>query len=290
MIKRILVGVCRSPAQSAVAPITVSIAARHHACVTAHPMIDANELAPLRPPSTGVFPSKIKARQELFDKAAEELAGPLRAFREQITGAGLAYEERGAVDGAQAAEAGAEAFDLTLANAWRFQDLLILSSAPWLAGEKAPRDVTAVLHALANGVRPILAVPPYAAGRCDKAMVALSGSLDSAKALKQFVQLAPWPDMALHLVTAGTPKNGGSAEDLLAEAAAFAQEHGFTVTTAALADAKKRSELLLREASDCGADVLVLGSSISRFLMRERFGTHVQQLTAGFAGPVFLSH
>ena len=47
------------------------------------------------------------------------------------------------------------------------------------------------------------------------ALVAHSGSLESAKALKQFVQLQFYPGTEMHLVTAGSPKSGEAPQVLL---------------------------------------------------------------------------
>ncbi|MEM7170553.1 MAG: universal stress protein [Pseudomonadota bacterium] len=280
MIKRILAGVCRSPAQSAIVPMVTDLAANHSASVTGLALLDQEKIAPSRPPSTGVFSSKLKEREEVLSQAQQDNVRPLASLREAIEASGQAYDEQ-QVDGE---------FDESLRRIWSFQDLLVLSNTPWFAGEKTPRAPITLLQALADGIRPIISVPPYAGTDRQKALVALSGSLDSAKAMKHFVQLRPWPDIALHLVTVGEPKNAHSATELLNDAQGYATAHGFTVSTAALADTKDKTSALFQEAASVGADTLVVGSSYSRFLLREKFGSNVQQILAKFEGAVFLSH
>lgn len=280
MIKRILVGVGQSPAQTALAPIVMDIAARNQAEVTGMALIDREHLAPSRPPTTGVFQSKIKEGEDILKAALEDIAGPVRNLRESAEAQGVAFQEIG-IDTDLVSAVG---------NAWQFQDLLVLSSHPWLGGEKAPRDVTAVLRFLVAGIRPILAVPGFEAKPRKKAMVALSGSLESAKAMKHFVQLGLWPEMTLHLVTVGSPKNGEAPDRFLAGAADYVKAHGLEATTSVLEAAKDRSAALLSEAAAVEADTLILGSSYRRFLAMERFGTHAQELLEKFDGALFLSH
>ena len=93
-MKRIMVGVCRSPAQAAIAPIAIDIALRHQALVTAMALIDPDRVAPGRPPSAGVFPSKIKEQEETLARALEETAGPLRVLRESAARDGVEFLEK----------------------------------------------------------------------------------------------------------------------------------------------------------------------------------------------------
>ncbi len=280
MITRILVGVCRSPAQSAIAPIAVDTAARSQAVLTGMALVDSDRLVPSRPPTTGVFTSKLKEQAETLSRAYEDAGPPMRNLQESAERAGVAFREERIESG----------LDRTLSSAWQFQDLLLLANRPWLGGEESPRDVSTVLHFLAAGIRPILAVSPFAPSERRKVMVALSGSLESAKAMKHFAQMKPWPDIAVHLVTVGAPKSEKQPERLLSEAADYISSHGLEATTSVLDDAKDRVALLEREAAAVGADTLVLGSSYKRFLAMERFGTHALQLLHRFQGAIFLSH
>ena len=280
MIKRILVGVCQSPSQFAIAPIVIDIASRNQAVVTGMALLDTDRLVPPRSPTTGVFPSRLKAQADTLTKAYEDVGAPLRNLRESAVAADAVFQEERVESG----------IDRAIGNAWQFQDLLVISNRPWFAGEKSPRDVTAVLHFLVEGIRPILAVSPYAQSQRKKAMVALSGSLESAKAMKHFVRLGLWPEISVHLVTSGAPKSDKGPEHLLSAAADYATAHGLEATTSVLEDGKDRTSVLVREAEKVGADTLVLGSSYRRFLNMERFGNHAQELLRRFEGVVFLSH
>ena len=280
MIKKILVGVCRSPAQAALTPIVVDIASRNQAQITAVALLDSDRLVPVRPPATGVYSSKLDEQKKTLARALEQMVSPLRTLRQSAEEDGVAFQERQVE----------KSLESSISAVWQFNDLIVLSSAPWYAGEKGPRDATQVLHFLVKGIRPILAISPYAPAHPRMAMVALSGSLESAKAMKHFAQLMPWSNLPVHLVTIGSPKNGEQPDRLLSEAAGYVTAHNLKATTSVLEDSKDRTEVLLREAKAVGADALVLGSSYRRFLSVERFGANARNLLARFEGAIFLSH
>jgi nucleotide-binding universal stress UspA family protein len=166
----------------------------------------------------------------------------------------------------------------------------VLSTRPWPLGEASALRETSVLRLIASGVRPVVAVPPHAPAAPDKIAVALSGSLESAKAMKHVLQLGIWPDAGLHLITSAPPKTGEPVEQLLQNAADYAAAYGIDVTTAVIDRPEDRTTAIMDEAAKAGAQALVIGSSYKRFLAVQRFGSHAQELMQKFPGPIFISH
>ena len=128
----------------------------------------------------------------------------------------------------------------------------------------------AIVKLVTQGVRPILAVAEeYRPVK--KALIAYSGSMESAKAIRHFLHLKPWPDVSLHMVHF---KEGNEREPfLLKDAAEFCQAHGFEVQTD-LVDGQARTDLL-PFAQDVDADVIVMGNSVQKTLVKHLLGDTV---------------
>ena len=166
----------------------------------------------------------------------------------------------------------------------------MLSTRPWPLGEPSALRETSVLRLIASGVRPIIAVPAHAPAEPNKVAVALSGSLESAKAMKHMLQSGVWPDASVHLIISAPPKSGEPAEQLLRNAAGYAAAYGVDVTTSEIDRPEDRSSAIIGEAVSAGAQALVIGSSYKRFLAVQRFGSHAQELLQKFPGALFVSH
>ena len=280
MIKRVLVGVCQSPAQNDMASLAVAIAQNAGASVTGLAVVDADRIAPVSPAVTGVYSSQIKQRESELAAARDQANVHMAPLRQAVEAAGVPFHEM-KLEGDSAD---------VLQDAWRFQDLFLMANRPWPPGERTAMQVTAVLRLIASGVRPVIAVPPGAAAAPKTVMVAMSGSLECAKSMKNLLQMNIWPDASLHLVTSAPVKTGEPAEQLLEHAAAFAQSYGRETSTQIIDRPADRTGALLGAAEEVGAEAIVIGSSYKRFLAVQRFGSHAQELLQRFPGAVFVSH
>jgi nucleotide-binding universal stress UspA family protein len=121
-------------------------------------------------------------------------------------------------------------------------------------------------------------------------LVAYNGSLESAKAMKQFVQFALWPDATLEIVCVGNAKTREPTDQMLAEAAAYCRAHGFEARPVRLTSADHPHAALRDRAEGGRADLIVLGSSFRRILLTERFGRNAIALIEKSPVPLFLSH
>jgi hypothetical protein len=89
-------------------------------------------------------------------------------------------------------------FDLMISHA-RYHDMTIfgLKSLFDCGITDEPKD--ALLRLLSQGVRPIVAVSPHFRN-VRSALIACSGSMESAKAMRRFVQMRLWPDLRIQVV------------------------------------------------------------------------------------------
>jgi nucleotide-binding universal stress UspA family protein len=280
MLKRVMVGVCRSPAQESLTSLAIAIAQRHGAEITGLAIVDAERIAPVGPVAAGVFSAKIAQREEEVDAARDQATDHMATMRQRVEQAGLTFRHaffEGPTQG-------------TLEDVWRFQDLYVLATRPWPLGDSSAARESSVLRLIASGVRPVIAVPAHAPPVPAKVAVALSGSMESAKAMKHMLQLGVWPDASLHLIVCAPPKSGEPAKRLLECAADYAATYGVDVTSVVIDRPEDRSSAIVDEAARVGAQALAMGSSYKRFLAVQRFGSHAQELMQWFPGGLFISH
>jgi nucleotide-binding universal stress UspA family protein len=280
MIKKILLVASQDPKTSCHVRTALSIARRNGASVTGFVAVDKDELSNIGPAPIGAFSYR-------YELAKNRVARGLSTATEAVAGLHAVCQQ---ADVPFIAEQTVGNRDVSLANAWRFQDLAVLSNQVWNPGENEVGDAETLLHFVAMGLRPLLVVPQGFEGEPAKAMISLSGSVDSAKAFKHFVQMQPFGKIPLHIVTVGDPKSGEAPEELLQGAADYGELHGFEVTTARLPKTDRRVQALQDHGRSVGAELFVIGSSYRQFLMMTRFGAHALHMLGSSKYPVFVSH
>ncbi|MBM4003667.1 MAG: universal stress protein [Planctomycetes bacterium] len=145
-----------------------------------------------------------------------------------------------------------------------------------------PHDALARL--VQAGVRPLVAVTK-GHNPIHKALVAYSGSMESAKAMKRFVQVRLWPDARLRIVTCEPPRD--EAEKFVGDAGEYCRAHGFDVDEAYLPESPKSH--LLPYAEAWGADLIVIGNSAKNLLLRQIFGETALHVIRHSDRPLFLA-
>jgi nucleotide-binding universal stress UspA family protein len=142
----------------------------------------------------------------------------------------------------------------------------------------------AIIKLMTQGVRPILAVAETDRP-VKKAIIAYSGSMESAKALRHFLHLSPWPGVALHIIHF---KEGPEKEPfMLRDAAEFCEAHGFEVKTDTV-EGLARSDLL-PYARENYADLIVMDNSVQKALIRRLLGDTVLETIKSADRHLFLS-
>lgn len=280
MIRKILLVASEDPKTSGHVRVALDIARRHGASVTGFVAVDKKQLSNIGPAPLGGF-------HYHYEMAKNRVARGLSTAKEAVAGLRRICEDAGV---SFISEETTGNRDQGLAQTWRFQDFTVLSNPLWEPGSNEEGEAETLLHFVAMGLRPLLVVPQGFEGTPSKAMVALSGSLDSAKSFKHFVQLRPFGEIPLHIVTVGDPKSGEAPADLLRGAADYAKLHGFEATTAALPKADKRVQALLDHGDRVGAELFLIGSSYHQFLTLTRFGSHALGMLKLSKYPVFISH
>ena len=83
-----------------------------------------------------------------------------------------------------------------------------------------------LIRLVSAGVRPLIAVSEQFRG-ISRVLIAYSGSMQSAKAMKRFVQMRLWPGAELKIVT--FHPSDDKAYELLQAAEDYCRAHGFRV-------------------------------------------------------------
>ncbi len=255
MIRRILVVLGGTRFTPSAIRLGVELAERHGARVTGLAALDRRRLERVGPVPAGatVYAERLRARRLAARRKAVDAA--VRTFCEASEEAGIRYE---------VVEDEGDACELVAALS-RYYDLTVLGLRGLLACHVGAEHSEAVQTRLVGGgVRPVLAV----AGEprpVRRVLIAYSGSAGSAHAMGCFLQLMPWPDVRVRIVTCHSSER--EALRLLADAAEYCSAHGWEPETRWVSGPPGRE--LLGEAERWDADLVVAGSG-ARSLLRCR--------------------
>ena len=275
MIKRILVGLGGTPFTKVSTQCATELARTHGAQTTGVTVVDLSKLGKVGPVPAGaaIYAQRMRERQSRVTEEGIEAA--VAAFKEhcsanQVVCRRIEYEHK-------------DPFTAMIAEA-RYNDLTIFGLRSIFDYGFSSDPDKAIIKLVTQGVRPILAVAEdYRPIK--KVLVAYSGSMESAKAVRHFLHLKPWPDVALHLVHF---KEGRDPEPfLLKDAADFCTAHGFEVQSD-MVDGRARADLL-PFARDIDADLIVMGNSVNNTLVRQFLGDTVLETIKAADRPLFLS-
>ena len=274
MIKRILLGLGGTPYTDVAIQRAVELARMHGAVITGVTVVDTRRLKQVGPvpPGGGVYAAKLRETRlaiskERVDQAIEQFETECRkadvpARLEQETG---------------------DPFEAMIAHA-RYNDVTIfgLKSLFDYGFEVEPRD--ALIRLVSQGVRPIIAVSPQFR-LVRNVLIAYSGSMESAKAMRRYVQLNLWPDVRLRIVYFG--RRDDNAEKLLQDAAEYCSHHGYSSETE-LVDQSARDHLM-EYAQHNEMHMIVMGNSIRNLLLRHLLGDTVLNTIQLSDRPLFLA-
>lgn len=275
MIKRILVGLGGTPFTKVSTHCATELARLHQAQTTGVTVVDISKLGKVGPvpAGAGFYAQRMRERQSQVTREGIEAA--VAAFKEQcgnqkVVCRRIEYEQK-------------DPFTAMIAEA-RYNDLTLFGLRSIFDYGFTSDPDKAIVKLISQGVRPILAVADtYRPVK--KALVAYSGSMESAKAIRHFLHLKPWPDVSLHLVHF---REGAEPEPhLLKDAADFCMAHGFKVHTDQV-DGQARKDLL-PFAQNIDADLIVMGNSVHKTLMKQLLGDTVLETIKSADRALFLS-
>ncbi|TQV76118.1 universal stress protein [Denitrobaculum tricleocarpae] len=277
MVKRLLVGVAGTPAMAAKIKHTIDLAKLHDAEISILSVVDVARLSALGPVPLGAGKYAQDLREGRIAKSHKLDENAIAGFEAACGEAGIPVQViRQEEDPMEA-----------VTSTWRYHDLCILGARGWFDHGVVADPQNALLKLITGGVRPVFAVTNEIRPM-RKALIAYNGSLESAKTMKQFVQMGLWPDIELHIVCAGKSKSGEEPAVLLEQAAAYCRAYGHAPVVDHIEGAAQ--DVLLSYAKAMEADIIVMGSSYRKMLLQKRFGKNALGMIKASEIPLFLSH
>jgi len=281
MIKHILVGVTGRGTAPAKADCVLDLAERHGARVSLLFVVDTERLRNVGavPLGAGHYARQMaEARIREARTAGESVIDP---FLDAARGRGVRAEV------IRAEGDPVEAF-----TTWsRFHDLSVLGLKHWFDEQGVPNPEAALGRLISAGVRPLVAVPSRWKP-VERVVVAFNGSIESAKAMRQFAVYGGWPGVSVEVTCVGEAKTGEPTDSMLDRAVDYLTDYGFTATTKRLTRGGSGpvAGQLIAHAEESGADLLVMGSSFRRLLAFQRMGSNAIGTIRHASVPLFLSH
>jgi hypothetical protein len=215
MIKRILVGLGGTPFTAVSTHCATALARVHQAQTTGVTVVNLSKLSKVGPTGIGgshLCPADARTRKPdaRRDRGRRSSVQSQLQHEQQVVCRRIEYEED-------------DPFTAMISEA-RYNDLTIFGLRSIFDYGFTSDPDKAIVKLVTQGVRPILAVAE-AYRPIKKALIAYSGSMESAKAIRHFLHLKPWPDVRLHIVH--FKENSEREPFLLKDAADFCQAHGF---------------------------------------------------------------
>jgi nucleotide-binding universal stress UspA family protein len=274
MIKCILVGIGGTPFTHVAIQRAIELAKRHGAIITGVTVVDIKRLQQVGPVPPGASAYAEKLRKMRTEITEERIETAVAEFERKCKEANITFKvER---------ESG-DPFQLMISHA-RYNDVTIFGLRSLFDYGFTPEPKDALIRLVSHGVRPIIAVSTeFRVIR--SALIAYSGSMESAKAMRRFVQSRLWPDVSLRIAYFGE-KNEGSARRLEA-AREYCLTHGFETEIELVAGSAKNG--LIPYAQKHDLDIVVLGNSIRSLLMRHLLGDTVLNTIQSADRPLFLA-
>jgi len=278
VIKRILVALGGTRYTPFAISRAIELAQEHQAEVTGVTVVDVRRLSRVGPVPLGAAASARELREFRLQVVREQVAQAEDEFTSACRQAGVQYQLRH--------EEG-NSFE-SMASCARYHDLMIFGLRSLFEYDfeydlvHDPHD--SLIRLVTRGVRPMLAISPDLRP-IRRVLIAYSGSMESAKTFKRFVQLRLWTQAQLRIVT--FEHQVDEAEQLVGDAANYCRAHGLEPEEAFVPDSAK--DHLLPYAAEWGADLIVAGNSAKNLLLRQVFGETALNLIANSDRPLFLS-
>jgi len=275
MIKRILVGLAGTVYTPVAIERAVSLAKTHDAEVTGVTVLDPRQLRGAEQPAPqprelplehqirpiSISPDCIEESIQRLEQSCQEACVKHRVLRES-----------------------GETFT-KLIDAARYHDLMVFGLQSVLKYDLSGGDPHALLIRLVSaGVRPLIAVSEKFRS-ISRVVIAYSGSMESAKAMKRFVQMRLWPGAELKIVT--FHRSDSKAYELLRAAEEYCRAHGFSVCHQS--NPGDPNVLLLAAATLWPADMIVMGNSARSVLVRKVLGDTLLETLRKTTIPLFLA-
>lgn len=273
MLKRIHVGLGGTPFTPTAIRYSVELGQAHQAEVLGTAIIDRTRLAALsKTAEAGTDLLDEYRRLEAIDRRQKR---SIAEFESQCDNAAISHT---------VTRASGDPFEKMISQA-QYHDLMIFGLRSLFDFDFLETDGAGPLSRLvSSGVRPILAVAKeYRPVR--RVLLAYSGSMGSASAIKQFVTMQLWPDLCFKLVMFDQPNE--IAETLLNDMAGYCRAHGHDVEREHVEGSPKHQ--LLPHATDWNADLIVLGNGSRHLWLKKLLGDTASNVIEHADIPLFVS-
>ena len=219
MIRRILLPLDPSPYTKIGTEVACTIAKRLDAEVTGLAVLDVPGIEH----AVGPIPVGGAAfAKDLVDFQEKEATGVMNSLLEQFQDKVQSRNIRHEV----VSHSGSPSEQIVLES--MFYDLVIMGFRTYYHFETQDEEGLSLLEVLDHSVPPVLAVPNNPDLRePENVLIAFNGSLPSARALRQFAQLADLSDPLVRIVMAADADEKGKAEIYLERAAEYLAYHKF---------------------------------------------------------------
>ncbi|MHC4108035.1 MAG: universal stress protein [Planctomycetota bacterium] len=274
MVKRILVALSGTPFTKPAIEYALELAKLHDAEITGVTDVDLARLAQVGPVPIGGAAAAHELVEQRMALTQEHIEESIAAFEAACTKASVTHRI--------ARETG-DPFD-QLISLWRYHDLTVAGLRGLFEYGVVHNPDDLLVRLISKGVRPILAVA-MKHRPIRRVLAAYDGSMESAKALKRYVQTALWPQITLRIVC--FDHSPDEARPMLDDAADYCRAHGYEAETE-LAEGDAR-HTLLEYASGWNADLIVMGTSSRARILRHILGDTTVHAIRHAEVPLFLT-
>lgn len=269
-------GACYTEAATRLA---IDLGKRRQARLTGVTVFDPAKLRNLGSAPIGAGKLAADLRMQRVAEMRDRVTAAVTDFEKACTAAGLPHrvlcEER------------SEPFDYLISQA-RYHDLTVLGLRGLFEygvhGESHYDPADTLVRLISGGVRPILAAGPEVRP-IERVLIAYSGSAQSAKTMRRFVQMGLWPDAKLRLVAFGDDQERRQRH--LRHAADYCAAHGFDAERDYRPGDPKTG--VMEAAHEWDADLIVMGNSHRTLLGRKVLGDTMLTTIRESDLPLFLS-
>lgn len=274
MIKRILVGLAGTTYTPVAIERAVTLAKTHDAEVTGVTVLNARHVRSLGGDSTPQWSDDVNGDRRMVI-TEDRLAQSILDFEAACQAAGIKH---------RVVEETGDAFT-RLVDLSRYHDLMVFGLRSVFEYDFLLGDPESIFIRLVSaGVRPLIVVSEKFRS-ISRVMIAYNGSMESAKAMKRFVQMRLWPDAELKIVT--FHPSDQKAYELMQAAEEYCCAHGFRVCHQSNPGDPK--VLLLAAATLWKADMIVMGNSARSVLLRKVLGDTLLAALHDTRVPLFLA-
>lgn len=273
MLKRIHVGLGGTPFTLTAIQYSVELAQAHQAELLGTAIINHSRMIALSKTSeAGTDILDEHRRLEAIDTRQKQA---IATFESRCKGSGINHS---------VTRASGDPFEKMI-SLTRYHDLMIFGLRSLFEFDFLETDGAGPLSRLvSSGVRPILAVAKeYRPIR--RVLLAYSGSMESASAIKRFVTMQLWSDLRFKIVTFEHPNE--IAQTLLNEMAGYCRAHGHDVECEHVEGSPKQQ--LLQHATGWNSDLIVLGNGSKRLWLKKLLGDTAMNVIRHADIPLFVS-